>query len=158
MVNQWVLKPFEALNPFELYEAMALRQLVFVVEQNCVFIDNDGLDLKSYHLMGYDLAGKMIAYSRILPPGIDFEESSIGRVVTHPKNRGAGEGKELMVCSIQKLNQLFGNVPIRIKAQYYLIKFYRQFGFIPQGEIFLEDDIEHIEMIRTPVHQDIKEQ
>lgn len=153
MIHQWKLKPFSALTPYELYEALALRQLVFVVEQNCVFIDNDQMDLDSYHLLGYNESGKMIAYSRILPPGLDFPETSIGRVVTHPDTRGTGAGKLLMQQSIKRLHQLFGDVPIKIKAQYYLLKFYQSFGFVAQGDVFLEDDIEHIKMVRPGAEQ-----
>lgn len=148
---QWVLKPFFALTPYELYEILRLRQTVFIVEQNCPYLDNDGKDLKSFHLMGYDENGKLITYSRLLPAGLAFTEASIGRVVTDFLLRGTGAGKLLMVKSIEHLEQLYGKVPIRIGAQYYLLGFYQSLGFIPQGNIYLEDGIEHIEMLRYPI-------
>lgn len=147
MQISWAIKPFNALTIYELYEILELRQRVFVLEQKCAFIDNDYLDVDSYHLMGYDAKGKLVAYARILPPGVDYSEASIGRVVTQPAVRGTGLGKMLMQEAIKELIRLFGKAPVKIKAQYYLLKFYQSFGFMPQGYVFMEDDIEHIEMV-----------
>ena len=143
----WNFKKFEELTPSELYAIMQLRNEVFVVEQNCVYQDADNKDLLSYHLMGWNQQ-KLVAYTRILAPGIAFEEASIGRVVTSPSVRRTGIGFELMNRSISKTTELFGNFPIRIGAQLYLQKFYTSLGFEKDSDTYLEDNIPHIEMVR----------
>jgi ElaA protein len=148
MVN-WVLKKFDELAPQELYSILQLRNEVFVVEQNCVFQDADNRDQFSFHLMGWE-GEKLIAYSRIIPPGMVYEFPSIGRVVTSPLARRNGVGKILMKESIKAIEKLFGNAAIKLGAQLYLKKFYESFGFIQCGEIYLEDGIQHIEMMRSP--------
>lgn len=143
----WVCKRFDELTPFELYEILRLRSEVFVVEQNCVFLDMDGdRDLLSHHLMGWS-NGAIAAYTRLVPPGISYDEPSIGRVVTSPKARGTGIGRQLMIESIGQVYLLNGKQPIHIGAQLYLKKFYESFGFIQTGEIYDEDGIDHIGMI-----------
>ena len=144
----WRLKKFDELTPQELYSILQLRNDVFVVELNCVFQDADNKDQFSYHLMGWD-GEKLIAYSRIIPPGIVYEFPSIGRVVTSPLSRRNGSGKILMNESIKAIQKLFGEAAIELGAQLYLKKFYESFGFIQSGEIYLEDGIQHIEMIRS---------
>jgi len=141
-------KKFEELTPVELYAALRLRSEVFVVEQNCVFLDMDNKDQQSLHLLGWqdDL---LAAYTRLLPAGVSFREISIGRVVTSPKMRKTGAGKILMQKSIETAYHFFGKNPIRIGAQLYLKQFYESFGFQQSSEIYLEDDIEHIEMLLT---------
>ena len=141
----WICKYFDQLTPAELYAILQLRNEVFVVEQNCVFQDADNKDHSAWHLMGWS-SDKLVAYSRILPAGIAFEEASIGRVVTSPSIRGSGVGKELMQQAVARLHELFGNVPIRMGSQLYLKKFYESFGFVQDGDVYLEDGIEHIEM------------
>lgn len=148
MKIDWQLKKFEDLTVRQLYAILALRSKVFVVEQNCPYLDEDGKDLKSWHLMGWDEDGILIAYTRILKAGDSFAEASIGRVVSSPNVRGTGIGKILMQKSIEQLYQLFGEVPIRIGAQCYLEKFYASLGFVIAGEPYLEDDIPHIEMVK----------
>ena len=143
----WYFKPFDELTPHELYAIMHLRSEVFVVEQNCVYLDTDGKDLSSWHLMGWD-GTKLVAYSRLLPAGLAFTEVSIGRVVSSPAYRGTGAGKELMETAIKTCNELFGDQTIRIGAQLYLQKFYESLGFVQVSEMYLEDNIPHIEMIR----------
>jgi ElaA protein len=145
---KWVLKKFDELSPHELYSILQLRSEVFVVEQNCVFQDMDNKDQQSYHLMGWKEA-KLIAYARIVPPGIAYDLPSIGRVVTSPAYRNTGIGKLLMNKSIEKLFHLFGTTPIRIGAQLYLKKFYEEFGFIQTSDVYDEDGINHIEMTRS---------
>jgi ElaA protein len=144
----WTLKRFADLTPDELYTILRLRSEVFVVEQTCVFLDMDDKDQASYHLMGWR-DGSLIAYTRLVPPGIAYTLPSIGRVVTSPAARGGGIGKILMEKSIEETLRLFGPHPIKIGAQVYLKKFYTSLGFIQSGEIYLEDGIEHIEMIRS---------
>ncbi|HVT84509.1 MAG TPA: GNAT family N-acetyltransferase [Chitinophagaceae bacterium] len=142
----WAVKKFDELTPHELYAILQLRNEVFVVEQHCVFQDADNKDQASYHLMGWQKE-KLVAYTRLVPPGIAYDKSSIGRVVTSPTVRRTGIGKELMKISIEKSRQLFGNNPVLIGAQLYLKKFYESFGFRQSSAIYLEDGIEHIEMI-----------
>lgn len=150
MSIRWEIKKFEELSNVELYRIMQLRLEVFSVEQNCAYQDADGKDLKCFHLCGYNQGGELIAYSRIVPAGISFKEVSIGRVITSAKARGTGAGKELMKKSIDFIKKEYGNVPIRIGAQCYLIKFYSSFGFEISGEEYLEDNIPHIEMLFSP--------
>lgn len=126
---------------------LQLRSEVFVVEQACVFLDADDKDFASYHLLGRN-NNKLVAYTRLVPPGLAYTEPSIGRVVTSPSARGSGAGKELMQQSIHHLYQLFGVQPIKIGAQLYLKKFYEGFGFQQTGEGYLEDGIPHIHMIK----------
>ncbi|HVU99363.1 MAG TPA: GNAT family N-acetyltransferase [Puia sp.] len=145
MIN-WSIKPFDQLTQQELYAILRLRSEVFVVEQNCVFLDMDNKDQHCEHIMAWR-GSLLAAYSRIVPAGISYVESSIGRIVTSPAARGSGIGRELLVKSIDYLYGLYGRCDIRIGAQYYLKKFYTSFGFVQKGEIYLEDGIEHIEML-----------
>jgi ElaA protein len=145
---QWNCVSFNQLNTVELYQILDLRNRVFVIEQNCVYLDTDGKDLKSLHLIG-SIDGKIIVYARLLPPGVSYQESSIGRVVSDPEYRGKGLGKLLMEKAISYNNVHFGSVGIRISAQCYLENFYRAFGFEPKGETYLEDGIPHVEMLRN---------
>lgn len=149
MQINWLLKKFEELTPHELYAALQLRNEVFVVEQNCVFQDADDKDLDSYHLLGY-VDNKLIAYTRLVPPGVIYIEPSIGRVVTSPSVRGSGAGKELMQESINNCYSLFGKQSIKIGAQLYLKKFYEGLGFAQISDAYLEDGIPHIYMRRNP--------
>jgi len=143
----WVLKSFSSLSVDELYAVLRLRQEVFVVEQNCSYLDTDGKDRYAHHLMAY-LDEQLVAYSRILPPGISYAEASIGRVITAPHHRGNTFGQALMAKSIEALFALHGQVPIRIGAQQYLKVFYERYGFVQEGEPYLEDGIPHLIMLR----------
>jgi len=146
----WYHKHFNNLSTTELYQILQLRIEVFIIEQNCPFQDLDDKDVKCYHLMGFDTdSQKVIAYTRIIPAGVSYEEVSIGRVVTSPVARGCGVGKQLMKKSIELVEELYGAVPIRIGAQKYLKKYYESFGFHQVEEVYLEDGIEHILMIRA---------
>ncbi len=149
MSNQqrWILKKFEELTTPELYAILRLRSEVFVVEQQCVFQDMDDKDQYCYHLMLWK-NGLLAAYTRLVPPGVSYPYPSIGRVVTSPAARGEGLGKLLMEKSIESVTELFGISPIKIGAQLYLKKFYSSLGFETSSEVYLEDGIEHIEMIR----------
>lgn len=145
----WYHKHFKELNTTELYQILQLRNEVFIVEQHCPFQDLDDKDLKCYHLIGFDTESKKVmAYTRIVPAGISFEEASIGRVITSPLARKGGIGKQLMNKSIELLEELYGSVSIKIGAQLYLKKFYESFGFQQVEEVYLEDGIEHILMIK----------
>lgn len=147
--TEWSLKKFNELTALEVYEILKLRSEVFVVEQNCVFLDMDDKDQFSYHLQGR-INGELAAVVRILPPGLSYKEPSIGRVVSSPKFRRQGVGIELMQTAIQKTIALHGNVAIKIGAQLYLKKFYESFGFQQCSDTYMEDDIPHIKMIRNP--------
>lgn len=146
MDTKWILKKFEELTPHELYAILHLRNEVFVVEQNCVYQDADNKDQSSFHFMAWQ-EEKLLAYTRILPAGIAFDMVSIGRVVTSPGVRRTGMGKELMIRSIEEVQKLYGKVPIWIGAQLYLKEFYNSLGFQQSSDVYLEDGIEHIEMI-----------
>lgn len=143
----WTFKGFSELSPFELYQVLRLRSEVFVVEQECIFLDMDNLDAASMHLQGR-INDELIAYVRILPPGLAYEEPSIGRVITSPSARRTGAGKALMKKAIEEANSLYPNSSIKIGAQLYLKNFYEGFGFEQCSEMYLEDGIEHIKMIR----------
>lgn len=147
MQIQWLLKKFEELSPGQLYAVLQLRNEVFVVEQNCVFQDADDKDQSSFHLMGF-ANGKLIAYTRLVPAGVGYEQPSIGRVVTSPSVRHSGAGKELMRQSIAAVYALFGEQPIKIGAQLYLKKFYESFGFKQISDVYDEDGIDHIYMLK----------
>lgn len=146
MALNWTYKAFDALTPQELYIIMRLRGEVFVVEQACPYLDADNLDQPSWHLMGWEGA-HLAAYCRILPPGVAFEQASIGRVVSSPQSRGTGAGRELMQVAIDKTLQQFNVQQIKIGAQLYLRAFYESLGFEQSGEGYLEDNIPHIPMI-----------
>ena len=149
MQIQWKLKKFSELSPYELYAILQLRNEVFVVEQNCVFQDADDKDQDSYHLSGYK-NDKLVAYTRLVPPGLIYDEASIGRVITSPSVRREGAGKLLMQESIDRAYELFGINPIKIGAQLYLKRFYESFGFIQISDTYLEDGIPHIYMLKVP--------
>jgi len=142
----WIFKKFEDLTPAELYAIIQLRNEVFIMEQNCIYQDADNKDQPSWHLAGWD-TGKLVAYSRIIPPGIAFKECSIGRVASSPAHRNTGAGRELMKESISKAFDQFNCNSIKIGAQLYLKKFYNALGFIQCSEQYLEDGIPHIEML-----------
>ena len=142
---KWKIKPFNALSLVELYEVLELRSLVFVVEQNCVYQDIDHKDQKAVHLLG-EVEGKLLAYARLFDAGIYFENASIGRVIVHPEARAKKYGHELMRVAIEQIKNLFDKENITISAQLYLQKFYESHGFMPTSEVYLEDDIPHIEM------------
>jgi ElaA protein len=142
----WQCKFFTELTNFELYKILQLRNEVFIVEQNCVYQDCDDKDLKAYHFMGWD-DDKLVAYTRLLSPGISYPDAaSIGRVITSPSVRGKNVGKELMTNSIAEVYRLFGKIPIRISAQFYLKRFYESFSFVQYSDVYMEDGIEHIGM------------
>jgi ElaA protein len=141
------IKAFKNLHVDELYELLRLRSEVFVVEQNCVFLDADNKDQHCHHVLLY-AEDELAAYSRIVPAGISYPELSIGRVITAPKFRGTGLGKVVMELAINACRELFSEGDIRIGAQTYALPFYQSLGFVPDGEVYDEDGIEHIEMLR----------
>jgi ElaA protein len=146
---RWVTKTFNELNANELYSLLRLRSEVFVVEQNCIFLDMDNNDQKAYHTIGF-IGEEVVATTRLFDKNIMYDGyQSIGRVVGSPRHRGLGIGKALMQYSIQECERLFGKGPIKIGAQLYLKKFYNEQGFEQSGDVYLEDEIDHIPMIRA---------
>ncbi|MGB0918581.1 MAG: GNAT family N-acetyltransferase [Flavobacteriales bacterium] len=144
---RWEWKPFNELSAEEMYTVLCVRQEVFVLEQECLYLDADGKDRKSFHLMGFD-GSDLMAYARIVEPGVSYEEVSIGRILSSKKARRTGAGIELMNEALSRIEAIYGKVPVRISAQSYLEKFYKKFGFEPTGKEYLEDEIPHMEMLR----------
>jgi ElaA protein len=140
----WHDRAFAELSVPELYAIVRLRERVFVVEQRCVYLDADGLDPASRHVFA-TRDGDVVAYLRVLPPGARFAERSIGRVVIAPEVRGTGLGRELM----RRALVAHGDVSIRIAAQAHLEAFYSRLGFLRVSDVFDEDGIPHVEMLRS---------
>lgn len=144
----WYYKDFDELSLHELYALGRLRQEVFVVEQDCPYVDFDGRDDACYHLLGVDAADQLQAYARLVPAGISYaQDVSIGRVITSEAVRGTGAGKTLMWQAIEACEELWPHAAIRISAQTYLLRFYQSFGFVSTGKEYLEDGIPHTEML-----------
>ncbi|MDD3004299.1 GNAT family N-acetyltransferase [Flavobacterium sp.] len=148
MEIEFKIKRFNELSTLELYQLLQLRSEVFVVEQNCVYQDVDGKDEKALHVLGV-VEGEILVYARLFDAGNYFKNASIGRVVIAQKVRSKKWGHELMKVAIAGLHHNFGVQPITISAQLYLQKFYEQHGFLQQTEMYLEDGIPHIEMLRN---------
>jgi len=143
----WVCKTFEALSGTEVYGLGHLRQEVFVVEQDCPYLDFDNLDQICAHVLAFNEQNELMAYTRLVPKGGSYEKDiSIGRVVTSPKARGKGLGRLLMEKSMDFSWELWGKQNIRISAQDYLLKFYTSLGFKDTGKKYLEDNIPHTQM------------
>lgn len=146
----WKFKHFTELSLVEFHDMIALRLQAFVVEQDCKYVDLDGKDKKSYHMICRDGFGDIVATARIMPAGVAFPEIGIGRVVVTDKIRRNHIGTTLMEACLSFIHAEFGEVPIRIAAQKYLVEFYEKLGFIVDGEEFLDAGIPHKEMIYTP--------
>ncbi len=147
----WVCIPFAELKPEDLYASMVLRQRVFVVEQNCIYMDADGLDANASHVFGWkkgDGWQRLVAYCRLFPPRVKYAEACIGRVVTHSDVRGTGVGQALMTEAIRLIGENGWGPEIRIAAQMYLERFYEGFGFQRVTDPYVEDDIWHVDMRR----------
>jgi len=147
---EWFNKTFAALSTEELYQIVQLRQQVFVVEQVCVYLDADGYDREALHLFAVQ-QGCIVAYCRLLPPGLKYQEASIGRVCTALEKRGSGLGRELMQKALTLVSASYASesvrVDIRISAQLYLQSFYSSLGFTAVSAPYDEDGIPHIEML-----------
>ncbi|QFU25153.1 GNAT family N-acetyltransferase [Shewanella eurypsychrophilus] len=146
---QWSDLAFDALSVDELYELMKLRVDIFVVEQNCPYPELDGKDRhpETRHLLGRNPLGEIVAYSRILAPGISYPEVSIGRVVVAKQARGAGVAHQLMIESIKLAKKNWPDENIQLGGQEYLKSFYQKLGFEPVSEVYLEDGIPHLDML-----------
>jgi ElaA protein len=145
---RWQWARFGELALDDLYDALALRARVFILEQG-PYLDPDGLDRAAWHLLGREAGGALQAYLRVVDPGAKYEEPSLGRVVTAPEVRGTGAGRALVGEGVRRCLAAWPGRAIRISAQAHLQRFYGGFGFAPVGETYLEDDIPHIEMLRS---------
>ncbi len=157
---QWQWSRIEGLSTTQWHHIVSLRQAIFVVEQNCPYLDADDLDLQSWHLIGWAIdqgsgdvkAGKKaaaiaVAYLRVVDPGSKYLEPSIGRVLTRISHRRFGFGKAVMIQAMERINEQFPQQTVRISAQEHLRAFYSEFGFTQVGEGYDEDGIPHIEML-----------
>lgn len=140
------VKTFDELTLYELYDMLQLRSKIFVVEQDCVYQDIDGKDVKGLHVIGKK-ENKIVAYTRCFPPGYYFEQAAIGRVVVDVNQRKFGYGNDIMAASKEAIKNSFDTEKIKLSAQTYLLKFYESHGFLQLGEGYLEDGIPHIAMI-----------
>mgnify|MGYP003619360117 CR=1 FL=1 len=143
----WKVKKFDELTVPELYQIIKARVDIFVVEQDCPYPDLDGYDQKALHLW-VEEDGVVLAYCRIFPKGIKYNETSLGRVLTTEQGRGKGLGKNLISYAVQIIENRLKTSEIRISAQDYLLHFYESFGFVDTGKKYLEDNIPHTEMLR----------
>jgi len=146
---EWITKPFNQLTVDELYDVLQLRQSVFVVEQKCWYLDADGLDRQSLHLLGRLPSGQLACYLRIVPPGQRFNEPSIGRVVVDDNLRRHRIGTSLMTRGVELVEERYPTFGIFLSAQKYLEHFYRSFGFTSTDHEYLEDGIPHVDMYRA---------
>jgi ElaA protein len=149
VVMEWKFCSFDELSLHELYALLQLRSEVFVVEQNCAFQDVDGADPKAMHLLGTQ-GGQLVAYARCFPAGVEFAEAGIGRVVTSSLARGSGAGHLLIKQAVSSVHAQWGVQPIRIGAQARLKNYYSQHGFVDMNLPYVEDGIDHLEMLLTP--------
>ena len=145
----WNWTRFGGLSGDDVYDMLALRSRVFVLEQDCVYLDPDGLDRDAWHLLGRDAAGVLRAYLRAVDPGRKYAQPSIGRVVVDPSQRGAGLGHVLIAEALRRCEGEWPGAPNHIGAQARLQGFYGRHGYVAIGEVYLEDDIEHVDMERA---------
>ncbi|MBP6346484.1 GNAT family N-acetyltransferase [Neisseriaceae bacterium CLB008] len=150
MTLTWQTLTFAQLNTLELYTLLRLRVAIFVVEQNCAYPELDGKDTHpdSRHLLGYDADGTLVAYARLLPPGLSYPQPSIGRVAIDHTQRGSGLGHHLIQEALSQTQKAWPAQDIQIGAQLYLQTFYERHGFMAVSGPYLEDDIPHIDMIK----------
>lgn len=145
----WTWTRWEGLTKDDLYDALALRCEVFIVEQE-PYQDVDGLDRHCWHLLGRDAAGTLLAYCRVVDPGLKYPEPSLGRVVTPARLRGTGTGAALVAEALRRCDaQAWPGHANRISAQAHLQRFYAAHGYVALGEEYMEDNIPHREMVRA---------
>ncbi|MEW4369360.1 GNAT family N-acetyltransferase [Paenibacillus kandeliae] len=144
----WYIKHFNELNTTELYCILKERTDIFVVEQNCPYPEVDGKDIHCYHLFKWE-DEQIVAYARLLPPGIAYTQASIGRVIVKASHRGQGLAGDLFARAIHYIQQQLNETEIKIQAQEYLCTFYGSYGFEPISESYLEDGIPHVDMLLT---------
>lgn len=147
-MTPWRFARFDDLTAREVHDILQARSAVFVVEQMCVFQDVDGVDPASWHLFSRE-GDRIVAYCRLLPPGVKFPEASIGRVITTEPGRGRGLGRSLMVEALARAHALWPSQSIRIGAQQRLERFYESLGFRTVSDPYDEDGIPHVEMLHA---------
>lgn len=150
-VTEWQWASFARLSPHDLYAILALRQEVFVLEQQCLYRDIDGIDLQSEHLLAWHDARAertLAGYLRCVPPGIKFRQASLGRVTCARAARGIGLGRQLFAAGVAHADQQYPACGLRISAQQYLEHFYAEFGFKTSSAPYQEDGIWHVDMLR----------
>jgi ElaA protein len=170
-VIAWRFARFGDLSPREIHDLYQARAAVFVVEQACAFQDLDGADVESWHLLGFGPSARpspkgegerapsplgegrgegkpLLAYARLVPPGVKYEEPSIGRIVTTQEVRRTGLGRALVREALARAERLWPGRAIRIGAQQRLERFYQEFGFVTASAPYDEDGIPHVEMVR----------
>ena len=143
--SDFIWHNFDTISKEELYDVLSLRQRVFIIEQDCFYEDLDYFDQVANHLLLYK-DNKLIGYSRVFPPGIKYDAASIGRIVTDLDYRGKGYGRSITQESIRFLKNNYPGSDITISAQYRLVNFYEDLSFKREGDVYLEDDIDHIKM------------
>ena len=147
----WRAAHFTELTVDELYALLQARAAVFVVEQQCIYQDIDGIDRQAHHILGWRQTAterELVAYCRLVAPGVKYAEPSIGRVITTAAGRGQGFGKALMQQALTLHEELYPGQGNRISAQQYLERFYRAFGYRMVSEPYDEDGLPHVEMLR----------
>ena len=154
---RWQWTRFDDLEPGHLYALLRARGEVFIIEQRCAFLDTDGVDLNAWHLLGWTApaAGAgggaqavLAAYLRLIEPGRVFDEPSIGRVLTVTPFRRIGLGRPLMKEGLRKAAEVYPGHAVRIGAQIRLERFYQSLGFRTVSPMYIEDGIEHVQMLR----------
>jgi ElaA protein len=144
----WRWNRFERLAGDDVYDLLALRSEIFVMEQRCVYLDADGLDRHAWHLLGRDADRRLLAYARVVDPGRKFDVPAIGRVVVHGSRRGTGLGHALVAEALRRCAEAWPGAANRIGAQSHLQDFYRRHGYVTVGEPYLDVGIPHVEMER----------
>lgn len=148
----WSFKSYEALSKEDLYDILALRAEVFVVEQDCPYQDVDYKDQKSHHVLARDPNQLLVGYTRIPAPDVSYNGiPAIGRVITKENARGTGLGHELILKSLEYIQELYGNIDVKLSAQSHLVGYYGKHGFASTGKEYLEDGIPHTEMLRKGI-------
>ena len=144
----WRFCAFAELSVHELERIYTARQQVFLIEQNCVYLDADGRDSTSHHVAAWSSEHTLpLAYARLVAPGVAYAEPSMGRVITTAAARGQGLGRELVKRVLEHAQAVYPGQGLRISAQSHLENLYGEFGFVIQGERYLEDNIPHTEML-----------
>ena len=143
---QYQFKTFESLSIQELYAIMQVRNDVFVYEQHCYYQDLDDKDQACIHVLGLNEQQKLVAYCRILPPGLTYPTHSIGRVLVISAYRKQQLGRALMQKTLDYILSTYGKVPLTIEAQLYLQAFYESLGFVRTSDVFDDAGIDHVEM------------
>lgn len=144
----WHWRTFGELSNGQLYDILAVRQQVFVLEQKCLYLDVDGCDREALHLLGNNRANQIVAYARLLPPNTRYAEPSIGRVLVVKSARRTGLSRELIERCLEKCELTYADYSVKISAQVYLREFYQSFGFEGVGEPYDDGGIPHVGMVR----------